>query len=110
MTSKSVAGGLADPGRHFGPTSLTPNLPSIPSARVLSPGEIYSSARTLMPMHVQGVRNSGRRLLKDEDAPNLFTKNFLNMPVNDAESATIKATNPYSKSFRGWGSGAMLVT
>src|SRR5208283_1127059 len=28
----------------------------------------------------------GEALLKEEDAPNLSTKNFLNMPVNDAES------------------------
>ncbi len=108
MTSKSVAGGLADPGRHFGPTSLTPNLPSIPSARVLSPGEIYSSARTLMPMHVQGVRNSGRRLLKDEDAPNLFTKNFLNMPVNDAESLRSKQPTHILKVLGDGGPGQCL--
>ncbi len=28
--------------------------------------------------------------MKDEDAPNLSTKDFLNMPVNDAESLRSK--------------------
>ncbi len=43
--------------------------------------------------------------MKEEDAPNLSTKNVLNMPVNDAEPILIKATNQYSKCFMGWGAG-----
>ncbi len=39
-----------------------------------------------MGMRIQRSRNSGRPLLKEEDAPNLSTKNFLNVPVTDAES------------------------
>src|SRR5271157_6660110 len=37
-------------------------------------------------MRVQRSKNSARPPLKEEDAPNLSTKNFLNKPVNDAES------------------------
>ena len=37
-------------------------------------------------MRVQRSKNSGRPLFKEEDAQNPSTKNFLNKPVNDAES------------------------
>ncbi len=39
-----------------------------------------------MGMSVHSNKNSGRPLLKEEDATNLSTKNFLNTRVNDAES------------------------
>ncbi len=39
-----------------------------------------------MPMRGQRSKNSGGPLLKEEDTPNLSTKDFLSMPVNDAES------------------------
>ena len=39
-----------------------------------------------MVVRVQRGKNSGRPLLKEEDAPNHSTKNFLNKPITDAES------------------------
>ncbi len=43
-------------------------------------------------MRVQRINNSARPRLKEEDAPNLSTKTFLNMPVNDAE--TLRSRQP----------------
>ena len=36
-------------------------------------------------MRVQGGKNSVKPLLKEKDAPNLSTKNFLSMLVGDGE-------------------------
>ena len=51
-------------------------------------GEAQAGIRSVprIPMRFQRNKNSGRPFLEEEAAPNLSTKNFLNKPVNDAES------------------------
>ena len=59
-----------------------------------------------MGIRVQRSKNLGRPLLKEEDAPNLSTRNFLNMPVNDAESLRSRQPNHMAK---GLGEGGNLI-